>query len=245
MPTRVELNEVAINWNAPLTYALASFLDAYTGPAATSDAGITPADASGGAGGSAGGGGSTNGGSGGNASGGAGGSASGGANGSAHSGGNANGDSGGGANGGSGGASGGSGGTSESGSTGPGGSISGGSTGSGGGQTGSTKRTSPAAGCGCRLAGAAPKPRSQLIFPVLFVAGVFLRICRDLVRRDARLGSSPACHRFSRWTRLFGITSSRTPRRWPRSRWRWPQGRRRNPGRCSSSYRRCRDSRSG
>ena len=27
-----ELNEVAINWNAPLTYALASFLDPYTAP---------------------------------------------------------------------------------------------------------------------------------------------------------------------------------------------------------------------
>ena len=47
-------NEIAINWNAPLTYALASFLDAYTGPTTTSDAAIAPADASGGAGGSAG-----------------------------------------------------------------------------------------------------------------------------------------------------------------------------------------------
>ena len=57
-----ELNEVAINWNAPLTYALASFLDANTGPDA----------ASGGAGGSAGSGGNAGGGAGGNGSGGTG-----------------------------------------------------------------------------------------------------------------------------------------------------------------------------
>jgi endoglucanase len=35
-----ELNEVALNWNAPLIYALAGFLDAYTGPSPTGDAAV-------------------------------------------------------------------------------------------------------------------------------------------------------------------------------------------------------------
>jgi endoglucanase len=37
-----ELNEVAINWNAPLVYALASFLDAYAGPPPSADAAVSP-----------------------------------------------------------------------------------------------------------------------------------------------------------------------------------------------------------
>jgi endoglucanase len=230
-----ELNEVAINWNAPLTYALASFLDAYTGPTTTSDAAIAPADASGGAGGSAGSSGSASGGSGDSASGGAGsggsangesggstssragGSASGGSGGTANgrAGGSANGGLGGSASGGSTGSAGGSAGggsagsasggsarTSSGGSTGSGGSISGSSTGSGGGsdgsggQTGSTTKTSTAAGCGCTLGSATPKPRSPLIFPVLLVAGVLLR-----VRRHGRLVPPVRRAVMFRWTR--------------------------------------------
>jgi endoglucanase len=185
-----ELNEVAINWNAPLTYALASFLDAYSGPAATPDAAVTPGDARGGAGGGAGGSGGASGGAGGNASGGSGGRASGGAGGGnagGGSGGSASGTAGGSAggggsaSGGSGGsAGGGSAGTSSGGSIGSGGSISGGSTSGGsagsGGQTGSTTKASTTAGCGCTLGDATPKPRS--LFPVLifFVAGVLLSV---------------------------------------------------------------------
>ncbi len=187
-----ELNEVAINWNAPLTYALASFLDAYTSPT-NSDAAVTPTDASGGTGGSTGtggaggSGGSARGGTGGNSSGGAGGGASSGSGGSASggTGGNASGGSGGSASGGSGGstsggsggnASGGSGGTSSGGASGSGGSNSGGSIGSGGQTTtGSTTKTSNSAGCGCAIGGPTPAPTSLLRFPVLCVAVALLR----------------------------------------------------------------------
>jgi len=164
-----ELNEVAINWNAPLTYALASFLDPDTDPLG-GDAAV-PADASGGAGGGPGGTGGTSGtsrgGAGGNATGGSGGSDTGGAGGVATggSGGRASGGSGGSASGGAGGASGGSGGTGGGGASGSGGSRAtggsggGGSAGSGGqgvggsgGQTGAGTTTAGGGqGCGCVL----------------------------------------------------------------------------------------------
>ena len=128
-----ELNEAAINWNAPLTYALASFLDAYSGPVTQPDAAVPQDDASAGTGGSPGSGGSAAGGAGGNASGGAGGSASGGA-------------------------SGGSGGSASGGLSGSGGANSGGVTGSSGGQTGTgiTPNGSGKSGCGCAVGGSAP-----------------------------------------------------------------------------------------
>jgi len=177
-----ELNEVAINWNAPLTYALASFLDSYTGSSANPDAAINPgsggsAGSDGSAGGAGGGlgdgmggrsgsggnaGGGAGSGGGGNAKGGAGGnggageSSSGGAVGSAGSGGNAS--SGYGGN-----ASGGAGGTGRSGSAGS------------GGQPGSTTRTNTQTGCSCTLGGAAPANRSLLIFPALFLAAILPR----------------------------------------------------------------------
>jgi MYXO-CTERM domain-containing protein len=200
-----ELNEVAINWNAPLTYALASFLDAKSAP--VPDAAVVPDAANGGAGGNAGAGGaggsggSASGGAGGNASGGSGGNTSGGASGNAGgggsasggAGGNASGGAGGGANGGSGGSvsggaggnggsggGGGSGGTSSGGAPGSGGSNSSGSTGSGGaggsgGQTSSTTKTSTPAGCGCALGGAATSPTSVLFLGLLGLAGLLLR----------------------------------------------------------------------
>ena len=186
-----ELNEVAINWNAPLTYALASFLDAYTGPASIPDAAVALADASGGASGNAG-----SGGAGGSASGGASGSAGGGGSASGGfgvstsggSGGSASGGFGGSASGGSGGsASGGSGGISSGGSAGSGGSIFGRSAGGGGsgGQPGSTTKTSTAAGCGCTVGGATPQHRSLPIFPGLLVAGVFLCVRKHALDRPS------------------------------------------------------------
>ena len=197
-----ELNEVAINWNAPLTYALASFLDAYSGSGSTPDAAIAPADARGGTGGRGGSGGSAGGGAGGSASGGSGGividgsggggsakggsggSGNGGAGGSAGSGsggsgGNASGGSGGSASGGSGGnASGGAGGISSAGGSGAGGSNSGGSIGSGGsvgsgGQT-TTPNTSLKNGCSCALAGAAPVSNAFLLLGVLGFTGMLV-----------------------------------------------------------------------
>ncbi len=188
-----ELNEVAINWNAPLTYALASFLDADTGSTTNSDAAIVPADASGGAGGNL-----ASGGAGGSASGGTGGMVSAGSGGNAGSGGVASGGSGGSGRGGSGGtsggsASGGSAGISNGGAPSLGGSNSGGSTGSGGGagsggQPASTNRTSNGSGCGCVLGGVPPESRSPLILAVLFVAAVVLWIRRI----DQRIDTAPA-----------------------------------------------------
>ena len=187
-----ELNEVAINWNAPLTYALASLLDAYTGTPTNPDAAIVPpgmggnagGSASGGVGGKAGSGGSA--GSGGNVGGGAGGRAGSGGNGTGGSGGNASGGAGGAASGGGGGdasggagggTNGGSGGTSSVGGAGAGGANSGGATGSGGsagsgGQTGSTTGTK--AGCGCSLGGAAPGSASHLFLSVLGIIGALV-----------------------------------------------------------------------
>jgi hypothetical protein len=172
-----ELNEVAINWNAPLTYALASFLDAYTGPTSNSDAAIPPSDASGGAGGdsaSGGASGSAHGGAGGSASGGAGGASSGGA------GGSRSGGAGGsvGSGGAGGGGSGGTGGNASGGTSGSGGSNSGGSTGSGGragsgGQPGAT--TSTKSGCGCALGGLPPRSAPFLFLSVLAITGALLR----------------------------------------------------------------------
>jgi hypothetical protein len=150
-----ELNEVAINWNAPLTYALASFLDATTGSSTNLDAAITSDDARSGTGGSTGAGGtgsssakdaaSASGGAGGN-SGSVGGSASSGAGGSA-----------------------------SSGTAASGGSNSGGSVGSSSYPGGATK-TSSAGGCSCALGGAVSTPASLLIFSTLAVVGGFLRI---------------------------------------------------------------------
>ena len=189
-----ELNEVAINWNAPLTYALASFLDAYTGPGTSTDAAVPPADANRGAGGSAGAGGA--GGAGGNASGGtggplgdvtggasgsggagrggSGGSASGGSGGSASGGAGGNG-SGGSATGGSGGsATGGLGGTENGGASGLGGTNAGGSSGSGG-QAGVATIAGTSSGCSCALGGAASPPSALLGFPVLFAVRALRR----------------------------------------------------------------------
>jgi endoglucanase len=177
-----ELNEVAINWNAPLVYALASFLDPYTGPVTPPDAAL-PADANGGAGGAGGsgvgGGGGEGGsgaggtpvidtpptgGSGGNSNGGAGGNASGGGNGSGGTGGNAGAGgtpgSGGGASGGAGGnaSSGGSPGT--GGSPGSGGNASsGGSPGAGGSNAGGSPGSGGSGGqtTGAALAGGSSK----------------------------------------------------------------------------------------
>jgi endoglucanase len=173
-----ELNEVAINWNAPLTYALASFLDAYTGSGTTPDAAIQPADASGGTGGSSGSGGSTTGGAGGNASGGA----SGNAGGNAGGGGSANGGSGGNASSGAGGSvSGGSGATSSAGGAGSGGANSGGATASGGGSggggqsnSGGTTKASTQSGCSCALGGAGPGSASYLFLSVLGIPGALV-----------------------------------------------------------------------
>ena len=179
-----ELNEVAINWNAPLTYALASFLDAYSGPTTNSDAATTPADASAGSGGSTGAGGT--GGTSTSATGGSGGSGgivSDGAGGQGGVGGNATGGAGtgGGAGGKASGGSVGSGGTGGSASGGTGGSASGGSGGSigSGGNAGGSGQTTPTtttkAGGGCALGGSAPAPASLLIIGILGLAGVFLR----------------------------------------------------------------------
>ncbi len=180
-----ELNEVAINWNAPLTYALASFLDADTGSTTNSDAAIVPTDASAGAGGNV----ASGGGAGGSASGGTGGMVSEGSGGSA--GGNAG--SGGVASGGSGGSGlGGSGGISNGGAPSLGGSNSGGATGSGGagsgGQPINTTKTSNGSGCGCVLGGVPPESRSPLVLAVLFVAVVAFRIQRI----DQRIDTAPA-----------------------------------------------------
>jgi len=176
-----ELNEVAINWNAPLTYALASFLDAYTGAATQPDAAIPRADASGGSGGSSGSGGNVSGGAGGNNSnGGAGGSAgaggSGGAGGSAGSAGSASGGAGGSA---SGNASGGAGGNASAGASGSGGPNSGGLPGSGGGagvgggQTGGGT-TNTKSGCTCALGGVAPGSGNCLFPSVLGITGTLV-----------------------------------------------------------------------
>jgi endoglucanase len=132
-----ELNEVAINWNAPLTYALASFLDPSNGGG---DAGVPPADASGsgGAGGGTGGAGGSAGGAGGSV-GGAGGSASGGSSGKSDGGtsvAGAGGTGSGGAGGGAGGAGGGRGGAGGTASGGAGGNASGGAGGNASGGTG-------------------------------------------------------------------------------------------------------------
>jgi endoglucanase len=164
-----ELNEVAINWNAPLTYALASFLDLNTGSGSTPDAAIPSADASGGTGGRAGSGGALSGGAGGNASGGVGGNAGGGGSASGGSGGSA-----------SGGAvapasAGGSGGASVAGSTGSGGSM-----GSGGQTTGSTAITSTQSGCSCALADARPVSNA---FPLLSLLGINVTLVLSRRRR--------------------------------------------------------------
>jgi len=188
-----ELNEVAINWNAPLTYALASFLDAYPGSGTTPDAAIQPTDASGGTGGSSGSGGSATGGAGGNANGGAGGgaggSSKGGAGGNASGGaganaggGSANGGSGGNASSGAGGSvSGGSGATSSAGGAGSGGANSGGATASGGGSggggqsnSGGTTKASTQSGCSCALGGAGPGSASYLFLSVLGIPGALV-----------------------------------------------------------------------
>ena len=160
-----ELNEVAINWNAPLTYALASFLDATTGSSTNLDAAITSDDARSGTGGSTGAGGtggssakdaaSASGGAGGN-SGGVGGSANSGAGGNVSSG---------------------AGESTSGGTAGSGGSNSGGSVGSSS-NPGSATKTSSAGGCSCALGGAVSTPASLLIFPTLAVVGGFLRIRR-------------------------------------------------------------------
>jgi endoglucanase len=199
-----ELNEVAINWNAPLTYALASFLDVNSGSTSNADAAITPADASGGVGGSSG-------------SGGAGGTsakdaaiATGGADGTG---------SGGGSAGSSGSASGGTGGTSSVGTSGAGGSDSGGSTGSGGGegsggQIGSTTKASTKAGCGCALGGAAPAPVALFVFPILFVAGAFLRVRRLAISiPSARAPASAALAESARSSRRGGQRTCAVPAR--------------------------------
>jgi hypothetical protein len=186
-----ELNEVAINWNAPLTYALASFLDARTGSGG-SDAAVPPGDASG-AGGAGGGGRGGAGGSSGSAVGGAGGVSNGGnggrdagasAGGSAGggagngSGGSAGGTSGNGSGGGaSGGAGGGEGGSQTGGAAGLGGASSGGSSGAGGG--GGQPTTSPAAnrsgGCSCGLGGRHRAPIWLLPILIAFVVGLSSR----------------------------------------------------------------------
>ena len=190
-----ELNEVAINWNAPLTYALASFLDANPGSSSPPDAAVMTSDALGGSGGSGGtggagvsvgsgsggfvrdGSGGTSG-SGGNASGGAGGKGIGGADS------NAGGSSGAGASGGSvgsssGGASG-SGGLNAGGSLGSGGSAQSGGNSGGGGQStaGTTAVASAKSGCGCALGGSRPGAPSTVIFPALMIAGLVLRLGR-------------------------------------------------------------------
>jgi hypothetical protein len=187
-----ELNEVAINWNAPLTYALASFLDAYAGSSTNLDAAITSDDARSGTGGSTGAGGtggspakdaaSASGGVGGN-SGSVGGST--GSGGSSGAGGKANGGAGGSPSGVGGSASAGAGGNVSSGA---GGSASGGTAGSGGSNSGgsvgsssnpgSATKTSSAGGCSCALGGAVSTPASLLIFPALAVVCGFLRIRR-------------------------------------------------------------------
>ena len=153
-----ELNEVAINWNAPLTYALAGFLDPSTGPAG--DAAVPQADANsaGGAGGAAGSGGSTSsGGSPGSATGGAGGIAASSASGGASGTGGVSGS--GGANSGSGAASGGDGGS--------------------GGQTSSKPSSgSGSKGCGCTLGAPAPSRWSLLGLALLLEVGAARRLRR-------------------------------------------------------------------
>jgi endoglucanase len=161
-----ELNEVAINWNAPLTYALAGFLDPSTGSAG-SDASVPPADANatGGSGGSA-----ASGGAGGSASsGGSSGTAAGGAGGSASS------------RGGSG--AGGS--ASDSGGAGAGGSASGGVSGSGGTISSGTvaaggDRIPGSQGCACALGGPAPSSWSAFAFVLFLVVGAGWRMRRRL-----------------------------------------------------------------
>ncbi len=193
-----ELNEVAINWNAPLTYALASFLDAYTGPAG-GDGGV-PADAGQGGGGPGGAGGAGAGGGGGSVAttGGEGGRSSGGAGGAGGSGTGTGGRttvgaggsvSGGDANDASGGA-GGSGGTRTTGASG-----SGGSQGMGGDvSTGGSGKTSSASGCGCALGSRRPGPGSAWLLllglPWLAVRGARARGVRGATRcrREARSG---------------------------------------------------------
>jgi hypothetical protein len=179
-----ELNEVAINWNAPLTYALASFLDAYSGPVTQPDAGNPQADASGGTGGNAG-----TGGTGGSpvmdmapASGGSGGSVSGGSGGSA---------------------SGGLGGSASGGASGSGGSNSGGTAGSSGGQTGTgtTTNGSGKSGCSCAIGGVAPASWGFLSALGITVALVWRRARRRgylaiggllvAVENDTASGQSP------------------------------------------------------
>jgi len=177
-----ELNEVAINWNAPLTYALASFLPADTAPP-TPDAAMDPPEADGGTGDlpvttTATGG---NGGTGGDSVGGAGGSGSGGTGGSTSSGavGGTAGGTGGSASGGGGSASGG-GGTSAGTTTGSGGTATtagsggGGAPGSGG-QTGATTKNGGSSGCGCALGNVARPLPPSLILGLLALAGVVRR----------------------------------------------------------------------
>jgi endoglucanase len=187
-----ELNEVAINWNAPLVYALASFLDARTGSGG-SDAAVPLGDASGAGGGAGGSSGSAAGGAGGastRGSGGrdAGGSAGGGAGGGAGnaSGGSAGGTSGSGlgglASGGAGGGvSGGEGGGQTGALPGAGGASTGGSSGTGGGEGGGgggQGNAGPAAkssaGCGCGIGARPQAPLWLLLLPTV-VAGLSLR----------------------------------------------------------------------
>ncbi|MBN2575052.1 MAG: glycoside hydrolase family 9 protein [Deltaproteobacteria bacterium] len=202
-----ELNEVAINWNAPLTYALASFLDVYTGPGDT-DAAIPGGDASGAGGGSGGAGGSASGGAGGSASGGAGGGSakadggtspasggSGGAGGEAGTGGHASGGAGGegGSGAAAGGASGGAGGGGNGGSAGnasssAGGTNTGGFAGSAGGVasggqsgTGGTPKAGSETGCSCNLGRSSPSPVAPVVVLLLGCAAALSarRRCRD------------------------------------------------------------------
>jgi hypothetical protein len=169
-----ELNEVAINWNAPLTYALAGFLDSSTGPAG-GDAAVSQSDtnATGGSGGSAGSGGSggsggsaslaSSGGSSGTAAGGPGGTASGGAGGSA------------------------SGGVSGSGGANSGGSAaSGGDRGSGGQTSTHPSSGSGSKGCGCALGAPVPFSWSPFGLGLLLVVGAFRRLCLRKTVRGAK-----------------------------------------------------------
>ena len=178
-----ELNEVAINWNAPLTYALAGFLDPSTGPAGGDDAAVPPSDAnnSGGAGGNAG---SSAGAGGSGNSGGSTGSTgsenSGGSAGSGNSGGSAGTAAGGAAGTGSGSSSGGS-----------GGSATGGAVASGGTNSG-TPAGSGSKGCGCVVGASARPGSSPSISLALFLAvGVIRRLTRKIGPR--RSDAASAC----------------------------------------------------
>ena len=162
-----ELNEVAINWNAPLTYALAGFLAPSTGSAG-GDASVPQSDdanATGGSGGSAASGGA-GGSSGSSVSGGSPGTAAGGAGGIANSS-----------------ASGGVGGiASSSASGGAGGSASGGVSGSGGASSGSSaasggdRGSGGSKGCGCALGEPAPSDWSPFSLGLLLVVGAVRRL---------------------------------------------------------------------